>query len=316
MAELHRAPFQLEVTVLDESSTRDGFLGLGLRHITYRARVDRVLLGEGLAPGDEIAVTSTVNYNMPGTAGSAGDRSSFSGPNGLPVVGDRARLFANGDAAHIKPVQPNGWQRMEPRAGYLLADADSGAAMQSLAAELEKCGITRKGFVGMMQPAPPYARSVEIWRGYETWQMHSAEVIVLAMAATPAGPRAAPALEDMSMGLAFAAIGPGACEMARPAADDASEATHGRVLLWGRFTAAPGVDMLCVPLFWAREIPRVATGRREFDEDGRGKWVDLPDLSLPPQRVLCCMYTLQQVQGDPQLRGLLMRGMQWLATGL
>lgn len=139
-AVLHRAPHQLEVTVLSIEEKPGPHSG---KSIWHRVRVDRVMAGSGLARGDEVAVVSVVNHNPPGTTGSSGDRGPFNGPNGLPRKGDRARLFAEGDATILRPVPPNGWQMAKPQVAFLAADEEQGSdvAMPLLAAAVDAAGF-------------------------------------------------------------------------------------------------------------------------------------------------------------------------------
>ena len=135
---LKQAPYQLEVTVLS-IEIKDG-QGRS-KSVWHKVRVDRVMVaGVGAAAGataavgvgavkvgDELAVVSTITTLTPGTVGGTGDRSTFKGPNGLPVKGDRARLYAdparNPQAgATLTPVPPNGWQPVEPVIALIGAD--------------------------------------------------------------------------------------------------------------------------------------------------------------------------------------------------
>jgi hypothetical protein len=116
---LAEAPFQLEVTVLsiEERQQTDR-----ITDIWHRVRIDRVFAGSGLKVGDETAAVSSVLDNPPGTTGSSGDRGPFKGPNGLPVKGDRARIFATGSAQLLKTVPPNGWQQAVRSIAFVAAD--------------------------------------------------------------------------------------------------------------------------------------------------------------------------------------------------
>lgn len=119
MWSLAMAPFQLEVTVL---SIEEKQQTERITNIWHRVRIDRVLAGSGLQVGDETAVVSQVFHNPPGTAGSSGGRGRFKGPNGLPVKGDRARIFAEGSAQLLKTVPPNGWQQDKRTIAFVAAD--------------------------------------------------------------------------------------------------------------------------------------------------------------------------------------------------
>jgi hypothetical protein len=119
MWRLAQAPFQLEVTVLSvELKQQDA----RTTNVWHRVRVERVFAGSGLKAGDETAVVSQVFDNPPGTVGSSGDRGPFKGPNGLPVKGDRARIFADGTAKALKCAPPNGWQQAARTIAFVAAD--------------------------------------------------------------------------------------------------------------------------------------------------------------------------------------------------
>jgi hypothetical protein len=119
MWRLAQAPFQLEVTVLSvELKQQDA----RTTNVWHRVRVERVFAGSGLKAGDETAVVSQVFDNPPGTVGSSGDRGPFKGPNGLPVKGDRARIFADGTAKTLKCAPPNGWQQAARTIAFVAAD--------------------------------------------------------------------------------------------------------------------------------------------------------------------------------------------------
>jgi len=119
MWRLAQAPFQLEVTVLSvELKQQDA----RTTNVWHRVRVERVFVGSGLKAGDETAVVSQVFDNPPGTVGSSGDRGPFKGPNGLPVKGDRARIFADGTATTLKCAPPNGWQKAARTIAFVAAD--------------------------------------------------------------------------------------------------------------------------------------------------------------------------------------------------
>jgi hypothetical protein len=85
-------------------------------------RIDRVERGEGLAVGAETAVVSRTYRLAPGTAGTIGHRGGWKGPNGLPLKGDRARIFAAGTVATLQPHFVNGWQPIEPAIAFVAAD--------------------------------------------------------------------------------------------------------------------------------------------------------------------------------------------------
>ena len=142
MAGLHCAPFQLLVTVLsveEKQAPGDSV------HLWYRVRVERVMAGDGIAPGDEVAVVSGRHILAPGVTGSTGDRGPFAGPNGLPVRGDRARIFASGSSKILNSVPPNGWQVVEQSISFVSADEVHGSdlTMPLLASIVQKaCGTT------------------------------------------------------------------------------------------------------------------------------------------------------------------------------
>ena len=116
---LARSPFQLEVTVLSvELKKQDA----RTTNVWHRVRVERVIAGSGLKAGDETAVVSQIFDNPPLSTGSSGDRGPFTGPRGLPVKGDRARIFADGSAKVLKTVPPNGWQKPERTISFIAAD--------------------------------------------------------------------------------------------------------------------------------------------------------------------------------------------------
>ena len=139
---LANSPFQLEVTVLSAEEKRES------RQITrlwHRVRIERVFVGTELKVGDETAVVSSVVTNPPGTTGGSGDRGPFKGPNGLPIPGDRARLFAHGSAAILHPVPPNGWQSAERTVAFVAADDEyrSEVTMPFLAKLVEEAKVAR-----------------------------------------------------------------------------------------------------------------------------------------------------------------------------
>lgn len=137
---LAESPYQLEVTVLSvEEKKQDA----RITNVWHRVRVERVVVGDGLAPGDETAVVSQIIHNRPGTTGSSGDRGSFKGRNGLPVKGDRARIFADGTAKTLQTRSPNGWQSAKRTISFIAADDEyrSEITMPFLAGLVEKAGI-------------------------------------------------------------------------------------------------------------------------------------------------------------------------------
>jgi hypothetical protein len=128
---LKQAPYQLEVTVLSIEAKDGPSRSKGVWH---RVRVDRVLVAaaasEPIKTGDELAVVSTIYTLAPGTVGGTGDRGTFKGPNGLPIKGDRARLYANAakdNSGTLTPVPPSGWQPVEPVIALIGADANAQA---------------------------------------------------------------------------------------------------------------------------------------------------------------------------------------------
>ncbi|MCL4222173.1 MAG: hypothetical protein KJZ65_12485 [Phycisphaerales bacterium] len=144
---LAESPYQLEVTILSvEEKKQDA----RTTNVWHRVRVERVFAGDRLKSGDETAVVSQVFRNSPGTTGSSGDRGPFKGLNGLPVKGDRARLFAGGSASTLKTRSPNGWQNAERTISFVAADDEyrSEVTMPFLAGlvEASKIGLTRVHF--------------------------------------------------------------------------------------------------------------------------------------------------------------------------
>ncbi len=139
---LAQCPFQLEVTVL---SIEEKPLTDQITNVWHRVRIERVLVGDGLTAGEETAVVSQVRSTAPGTTGSSGDRGPFHGPNGLPIKGDRARIFADGSASILKTRSPNGWQLAKPLLAFVAADDEyrSEITMPFLAGLVERSGIAR-----------------------------------------------------------------------------------------------------------------------------------------------------------------------------
>ncbi len=147
MSVLVRAPFQLDVTVLSIELKDGPHSGSSVWH---RVRIDRVIVasgldGERLKVGDETAVVSVIRVNPSGSTGSSGDRSEFSGPNGLPIKGDRARLYADGSAKILKPLPPNGWHPVGTSIAFIAADEQSDAerTIPFLASLVSSAGIGR-----------------------------------------------------------------------------------------------------------------------------------------------------------------------------
>ncbi len=139
---LAQSSFQLEVTVL---SIEEKPLTEQITNVWHRVRIDQVMVGDGLTVGEETAVVSQLRVNAPGTVGSSGDRGPFHGPNGLPLKGDRARLFASGSASTLKTLSPNGWQLAKPLLAFVAADDEyrSEITMPFLAGLVERAGIAR-----------------------------------------------------------------------------------------------------------------------------------------------------------------------------
>ncbi|MFM1868210.1 MAG: hypothetical protein RL591_1618 [Planctomycetota bacterium] len=138
MWSLRQSAFELEVTVLSvEEKAGPGPQDTSVWH---RVRVDHVVRSDGLKPGDETAVVSKVHELPANTVGSRGQRGPFRGLNGLPVKGDRARLFANGSAKILQPAFPNGWQPIEPQIAFVAADDEyrSEVTLPFLAAIVQK----------------------------------------------------------------------------------------------------------------------------------------------------------------------------------
>jgi len=116
---LRQEPFVVDVTVLSVEVKPGPHSGSSVWH---RVRIDRVDRGEGLAVGAETAVVSRTYTLAPGVTGTTGHRGRWKGPNGLPVEGDRARLFASGTASTLQPHFVNGWQPVEPAIAFVAAD--------------------------------------------------------------------------------------------------------------------------------------------------------------------------------------------------
>lgn len=116
---LWQEPFVLDVTILSIEVKPGPHTGSSVWH---RVRVDRVERGEGIAVGAETAVVSRTHTLAPGTTGTIGHRGGWKGPNGLPIKGDRARIFASGTASTLQPHFVNGWQPIEPAIAFVAAD--------------------------------------------------------------------------------------------------------------------------------------------------------------------------------------------------
>ncbi len=116
---LWQEPFVVDVTILSVEEKSGPHSGSSVWH---RVRIDRVERGEGLAVGAETAVVSRTYRLAPGTAGTIGHRGGWKGPNGLPLKGDRARIFAAGTVATLQPHFVNGWQPVEPAIAFVAAD--------------------------------------------------------------------------------------------------------------------------------------------------------------------------------------------------
>jgi len=116
---LWQEPFVVDVTILSVEEKSGPHSGSSVWH---RVRIDRVERGEGLEVGAETAVVSRTYRLAPGTAGTIGHRGGWKGPNGLPLKGDRARIFAAGTVATLQPHFVNGWQPVEPAIAFVAAD--------------------------------------------------------------------------------------------------------------------------------------------------------------------------------------------------
>ena len=152
---LHQEPVQLEVTVL--SIEEKPGPGPGDTSVWHRVRIERVMSGEGLAPGEEIAVVSKTYRVPPGAGGSRGMRGEFRGPNGLPVKGDRARLFGRGPREAFQPAFPNGWQLAAPLVWFVAADDEyrSEITLPFLAGIAGRTGLARTGVSVASDPTKP-----------------------------------------------------------------------------------------------------------------------------------------------------------------
>lgn len=121
---LRQEPIVLDVTVLSIEVKSGPHSGTSVWH---RVRIDRIEHADGLKVdeqpkvGGEIAVVSKT-YNTFGAPGTRGHFGHWKGPNGLPIKGDRARLFASGSAALLQPHFTNGWQPIEPVIAFVAAD--------------------------------------------------------------------------------------------------------------------------------------------------------------------------------------------------
>lgn len=136
---LAQARFQLEVTVLSVESKAQTDQ---LTNVWHRVRIDRVMAGEGLKPGDETAVVSQVRTYATPTPGGTGHRADFGGMNGLPRKGDRARLFAGGTTTILQPILPNGWQPAQRTTGLLMSgEASGGDALVGVTASMREAGL-------------------------------------------------------------------------------------------------------------------------------------------------------------------------------
>ena len=116
---LWQEPFVVDVTVLSVEEKPGPHAGSSVWH---RVRIDRIERGQGLAVGDETAAVSRTYRLPPGTTGTTGHHGVWSGPNGLPVKGDRARIFASGTATTLQPDFVSGWQPIAPSIAFVAAD--------------------------------------------------------------------------------------------------------------------------------------------------------------------------------------------------
>ena len=160
MWSLRQSAFELEVTVL--SVEEKAGPGPHDTSVWHRVRVDHVVRSDGLKPGDETAVVSKVHELPAGTVGSRGQRGPFRGLNGLPVKGDRARLFANGTTKILQPAFPNGWQTTDHWVSFIAADDEykSEVTMPFLASLVEQAGIARATLHFAADPEDPTKRDI------------------------------------------------------------------------------------------------------------------------------------------------------------
>ncbi len=123
-ASLRQAKYQLEVTVLSVEVKPGPHTGDSL---WFRVRIERVMHDDSssLKVGDETAVVSLTYRNAPGSLGTAGDRSCFRGTNGLPIKGDRARIYASGSPKILQCVHPNGWNAATPTLALVFGNASA-----------------------------------------------------------------------------------------------------------------------------------------------------------------------------------------------
>jgi hypothetical protein len=157
---LRQAPFELEVTILSvEEKPGPGPQDTSVWH---RVRIDHMVRGDGLTVGHETAVVSKVHDLAAGSAGSRGMRGPFRGLNGLPRVGDRARLFTGGSAKILQPAFPNGWQKPDHWVSFIAADDEyrSEISMPFVATLVETAGIARTTLHFAADPAEPAKRDI------------------------------------------------------------------------------------------------------------------------------------------------------------
>ncbi len=121
---LRQEPIVLDVTVLSIEEKSGPHSGTSVWH---RVRIDRIERANGLKAderlkvGGDIAVVSKT-YDTFGSPGTSGHFGHWKGPNGLPIKGDRARLFASGSSALLQPHFTNGWQPINPVIAFVAAD--------------------------------------------------------------------------------------------------------------------------------------------------------------------------------------------------
>ena len=173
---LWQEPFVVDVTILSIEVKPGPHAGSSVWH---RVRIDRVERGEGIAVGTETAVVSRTYIVAPGSAGTIGHRGSWKGPNGLPIKGDRARIFASGTSSMLQAHFVNGWQPIEPAIAFVAADDEyrSEITMPFLAGLVAKpLGVTKSLHLatdtapsGGPNPTPKVDAKTNLTGSYTLW---------------------------------------------------------------------------------------------------------------------------------------------------
>lgn len=356
---LHRAPYQLEVTVMELTEQASSAGRTTTTTYTYRVRVDRVLHGEDIAAGDEVAVTSSTHSLAPGTVGGSGDRSVFQGPKGLPLKGDRARLFATRSRGLFVPESPNGWQPSARSVAVVVAggSSDDRRAAESIAAGLPSASVTPVLFDVSLATE----RADGQWHAMRSSSLWSSEGIIIAAAEPLGEEEAREVLQEACAGMPLVALGPTAAVLKRspaiPCAPGRVESPTSQTLLGvaefrgvssrslrvvgGEGAGSEFADLVkavegskvelqvegevpaglssdCrvllsgvagtdgtgerVPLLWVRELPRRVMERVKGEEK---------ELTLPAQRVVGSIASLEQIGSHPSLEALVRRCVTW-----